>query len=275
MEKKELDSMKKQRGLFLAMGLAALMGLMASEAHAANLVLTVYAGSGTGGAVIFGPQNGGTQSLNGDVGTLNTNLATAGYGAYSFSSLGASSNNPGTTTNGFILVTGNMSVAAGMTGGVGGTQGADSPITIVVTESGFFSPASATGNQLTDVGQSNYVNTATDSTTMDTGTFNTSPSTPTFTLTSPAGPVFPGQSGNESVTLGAYTTPYSLTSESVISLSPGVGASSTNPASLGFSNKVLVVSAAVPEPASIVMMLTGMPLPLVVMGLLRRRRGAA
>ena len=32
---------------------------------------------------------------------------------------------------------------------------------------------------------------------------------------------------------------------------------------------------AVPEPASIIMMLTGMPLPLVVMGLLRRRRAAA
>jgi hypothetical protein len=31
---------------------------------------------------------------------------------------------------------------------------------------------------------------------------------------------------------------------------------------------------AIPEPASLVMMLTGMPLPLVVLGLLRRRRAA-
>jgi hypothetical protein len=31
----------------------------------------------------------------------------------------------------------------------------------------------------------------------------------------------------------------------------------------------------IPEPASLVMMLTGMPLPLVVLGLLRRRRAAA
>jgi hypothetical protein len=33
--------------------------------------------------------------------------------------------------------------------------------------------------------------------------------------------------------------------------------------------------ASVPEPASVVMFLTGMPLPLVVVGLLRRRRRVA
>jgi hypothetical protein len=31
----------------------------------------------------------------------------------------------------------------------------------------------------------------------------------------------------------------------------------------------------IPEPASLILMLTGMPLPLVVMGLIRRRRAAA
>jgi len=243
---------------------------MAGEARAANLVLTVYAGAGTSGTVIY-TQNGGTQSLNGDAGALTTALAAHGFSAYSFSNIGASSNNPGDTTNGYILASGNMQVGTG--------TGANTPITIVVSEGGFFSPASATGNMLHDVGQSNYVNTATDSTTKDTGTFmSSSPtvnvSTPSFTLTSPAGPVFPGQQGSASTSLPAYSTPYTLVSQSIISLSPGTGATANNPASLGFSNKVLV-TAAVPEPASIVMMLTGMPLPLVVMGLLRRRRRAA
>jgi hypothetical protein len=49
--------------------------------------------------------------------------------------------------------------------------------------------------------------------------------------------------------------------------------------SLGATDQFTVASRftarAIPEPASLVMMLTGMPLPLVVLGLLRRRRAAA
>ena len=43
----------------------------------------------------------------------------------------------------------------------------------------------------------------------------------------------------------------------------------------GFTGSVRVTGTAVPEPASMVMFMTGMPLPLVLVGLLRRRRRAA
>jgi hypothetical protein len=55
----------------------------------------------------------------------------------------------------------------------------------------------------------------------------------------------------------------------VLSVDPATAAGG----SVGFTNKVTVTG--IPEPASVVMMLTGMPLPLVVLGLLRRRRAAA
>ena len=47
MEKKELVSMMKHRGLILALGLTALLGLSAHETHAANMTLEVVYGGVT------------------------------------------------------------------------------------------------------------------------------------------------------------------------------------------------------------------------------------
>lgn len=276
MEKKEQDSMKKHRGVFLALGLAALMGLMASEARAATMTLTVYAGSGTGGAVLYTTGvGGGTQTANFDGGAITTAIQGAGYTAYTFSNVGAQSNNTGSLTNAFINMNGGLSVVPGVTGGVGGNGGANSQITVVVREDGFLNPASGMGNALNVQGSANYVNTAGDSTSTPMGTLLAPSSAPTYTQTV-TGPTLTTSitSPLASVALGAYDTPFSLLDIMVLSLSPGVGTSVDHPGTNTFTNKVYV-SAVIPEPASIVMMLTGMPLPLVVMGLLRRRRAAA
>jgi hypothetical protein len=52
-------------------------------------------------------------------------------------------------------------------------------------------------------------------------------------------------------------------------------AGSSSPRNDVFTSITPIMAPAVPEPVNRIMMLTGMPLPLVVMGLLRRRCAAA
>jgi len=263
MEKKELDSMSRLRGLFFSLGLAALTGLMASEAQAETLTLSVFAGTDTTVAPIY-TVTGGATAVSANVGVLNSDLAGAGFGAYTFSNLGGLSNNPGSVQVGvgaFIQTTGGMSITAG-------GSGEGTPITIVLTEGGFTLPPAAP--TLSDTATGN-MGGLTSSSQTDSGQFTDS-STPTpKTVNTPSNVLTSSGIATTSATLGAYVVPFTLNSVTTLSLD---AASSTLPGSDGFSNRVFVASS-VPEPASIVMMLTGMPLPLVVLGLLRRRRRAA
>jgi hypothetical protein len=96
-----------------------------------------------------------------------------------------------------------------------------------------------------------------------------------FASTSPAPLIATGglldvHSATSSTGFSPFLIPYTLTSMTVLNVDPATAAGG----SVGFTNKVTVTNV-IPEPASLVMMLTGMPLPLVVLGLLRRRRAAA
>jgi len=111
---------------------------------------------------------------------------------------------------------------------------------------------------------------------------------PTNTLNNPAGTT----PGAQSFTLGAtglgtssgasstpgsigispYTQPYALT-ETVTLVIKGTGAQ--NNAYDQVTGTATITTASVPEPASLVMLLTGMPVPLVVLSLLRRRKAKA
>jgi hypothetical protein len=265
--------MKKHRGLLLALSLAAIMGLMASEARAATMTLSVYSGNSTALAnQIFTISGTATQVTATGV---NAALATHGFSAYTFGSLGGSSNLGVTgATTGQLGMAGNLSVDT-----TAGNTGADTPITIVVTESGFTVPLSAVFNTLAQTSQANY-NTASitgSSTTTHSGIFTDSTSPTPITVTTSIGPLNPSNTGvsqtggQTSKPIPTYVTPYTLTSQTLVSLSPAPG-STTGQVQL---TNNLLVSAAIPEPASLVLMLTGMPLPLVVLGLLRRRRAAA
>lgn len=71
------------------------------------------------------------------------------------------------------------------------------------------------------------------------------------------------------VTVPPYTPAFTLTNQIVLNLTgSGVGTNSQ----AGFSGSTTLNT--VPEPASIVMFLTGMPMPLMVLGMLRRRKAA-
>jgi hypothetical protein len=69
-----------------------------------------------------------------------------------------------------------------------------------------------------------------------------------------------------STTFAPYVQPYALTNTITITVH---GTGSANNSIIGFQGSTTIT--AVPEPASLVMMLTGMPVPLMVLGVLRRR----
>ncbi len=191
--------------------------------------------------------------------------------------LGASSNNPGSTL-GTLKITGLGQVEPGSTDNY--------TVTIVTSETGYSFPG-GTAAHLT-ASDSNTV-TSTTASTPTTQSF-ASYYSPTNTVNDTTGPsaVAPtisiGATGLGSNTSGmsptaatnflGYVQPYALTN--VISFTitgNGTGTSTVNTNSSDQFTGSTVLSS-VPEPASLVVFLTGMPLPLaVVLGLMRRRRG--
>ncbi len=137
--------MRKLRGLFYSLGLV-MTGIMASEARAESLMLSVFAGTDTTVAPVY-TILGGANSVSANTDILNSNLDAAGYGAYTFSNLGGSSNYPGTSQAGvgaYILTSGDFVVTHG-------GSGEGTPITVVLTEAGFTLPATAPYLQDTSV----------------------------------------------------------------------------------------------------------------------------
>jgi hypothetical protein len=256
----------QKRSLFRALTAGVLIwGFGALEARAETLTLSVFAGTDTTAPAIYSVV-GGSTAVSADTGILNGNLAAGGFGAYSFSNLGGSSNNPGSSLLGplggaYILTSGNLIVTPG-------GSGESTPITVTLTEGGFVLPTSSPS--LVESGTVNFAGAtgSLDSTGVLTDATGaaTTVSIPTLTETS----IPPSSSASTSP--GTYVTPFTLDSQTTLVLDAATGLNGSN----GFSQKVqLIAASSVPEPASLVMMLTGMPLPLVVMGLLRRRRAAA
>jgi hypothetical protein len=242
--------MKKHRTVFLALGLAALMSISASEARAGNVTLTLtWAGSNTGPidfTSAFAQVGSSADSLTIDTGILNAFLAATGSNLM-FSSLSADSNNPGDPSGAVLRDTGNVIIS-----GVGG----DSSISIVATQTDFMSPSGS--GTLTQASSANFTGTTTSTQASSVALDATSTSVPTFTGA--------GGFAMQSVAATGNSAGYTLTVISDITL-----AGSPNSTSDQFTNRATFFGTAVPEPASFVTTLTGMPLFLVVLGLLRRR----
>jgi len=256
----------QKRSLFRALTAGVLIwGFGALEARAETLTLQVFAGTDTTAPSIYSIV-GGSTAVSADTGILNGNLAAAGFSAYSFSNLGGSSNNPGSTLTGplggaYVLTSGNLIVTPGGTG-------ESTPITVTLTEGGFVLPTSSPS--LVDTSTVNFAGATgslgSEGVLTDATGASTTVSIPTLTEASN-----PPSSSN-STSPGTYVTPFTLDSQTTLVLDAASDVNGSN----GFSQKVqLTASTAIPEPASLVLMLTGMPLPLVVVGLLRRRRAAA
>jgi hypothetical protein len=245
--------MIRLRMLFLAVGLSALLCFTGREANAGNLTITV---SWTGGSVSQDFTSAravpGGSANDFEVDTTKLNLAIAASG-YKFTELGGSSNNPGDPLGALLRLTG--------TALLNGLVAPPSAITITATQTDFTSPdgigtlasQSSANFRRADPGSGEASNVSLNAT-----------STPALVFAPP------GNFLTNSTSAMGSSSGYTLSAAAVITLT---GPSGNSGASDQFTNNVSF--RVVPEPASLVMMVTGMPLPLVVMGLLRRRRAAA
>jgi hypothetical protein len=260
MEKKVLHSMKKHRGLMLALGLTALMGLTAREARAGFISMTV---SVTGAATSFSVDSiANTTNPDGytiaDLTLLNVYLIQNGS-EYQFRTLGGQSNITTATTQGQLNVSGTI-----ISNGVVGTNAG---LTLIETEGGFAAPNGLYG-ALASSSFTDLTNQSTSGMSAKSAYDNTSPLTHSV-----AGPyvVPPTTEGMANAVVVPMAPSYTLTN--TLSFTLGLGTASV-PVVNGFSTTA-TFTAAIPEPASLVMMLTGLPVPLVVVGWLRRRRASA
>lgn len=258
--------MKKHRNLFLALGLGAMLGLSGREANAGTLTITIdFAGLTSPITVAVGTptaQSGSSENLlQAATSVVNGDIAHAGA-AFQFSSLGATSNSPG-SGDATVTVNGELKNITG-TG-----LSNPGPITITATLSGFSSPT-GTGT-LTSSSSGTFTSTSTSTTEKNSSSLGSASTSTTYT--SMGTNSFSNGLGTSVAVTSPVATGYSISDTSVINLINPGSATAAPFADATFS--VTGTFTTVPEPASLVMMLTGMPLPLVIMGILRRRRAAA
>jgi hypothetical protein len=244
--------MRKQRRLAWSLGLIAVMGLMAGEARATNITLTIS----TDGATLT--ITGGANALNADIGSVNSFLSSHGS-AYQFSgTLGAASDWFGSSDpskGGYLNVSGTLTQ--------GGTGTALGDLVITANQTGFTAPPTQT--EMQQGATAGFLNSTNGDTQSAFGMWNSTATTPAIVFTSPGGFQTFALTQPPQAISGSGT--YNLTETVTINL-----ASSTLSPQDGFYGQIRVTG--IPEPASVVMFLTAMPLPLALVGLLyfRRRR---
>jgi hypothetical protein len=198
-------------------------------------------------------QNYGTVNLD----LLNTFLGASGS-AYQFTALGGSSNWAGQPDGGALSITGGIEIPAGAAG--------TNTLLLRETEAGFTSPSGPAGTLLS-------ASTATFSG-AEKGNLHTASSsfnllsTPLYQVLSNG--TFPNnQGGNQMAAIPAFVTPYTLDNEIRFGL---IGSPKFSPTdNFGLAAAATVI----PEPASVVVMMIGLPVPLVGLAWLRRRRALA
>jgi len=232
----------------------ALSGFMANRAEAGSITLSIdFNGTVLASAVSTGLDQT-VVFTQAEINNANTLLSGAGS-AYQLSGLSANSNFSGAGT-GFLQINGQLSVAA--TGSTAGT------ISLDATQGGFLAPVGPNGTATT----SSVANLAggASTTTTYTGDFQGA-SLPSPIVFTGSGPSF--SASNAPSAIGSIPSGYSLSTHYVIALADVANSSE------GVTGTTTVMAATTPEPASIVMLLTGLPMPLVFMGLLRRRKAKA
>lgn len=229
----------------------ALSGFMANRADAGSIALSVDL---NGVSIYTATSSSPDQSVSAVLATVNSALGAHGS-AYRFSSLSANSNYTG-GANGTLQTNFQLN-----TSGSGTTTAV---LSIDTTQGGFLSPVGPNGALDSSAGGS-WGNAA--GSVSYTSDYQGAPS-PTL--------VFPiaGANGSYSsdtgpVPVGTVPSGYSLSNHFLISVTKGANTT------LGGTGTATLTASSVPEPASVVMMLTALPVPLVFMGLLRRRKAKA
>jgi hypothetical protein len=250
--------MHKHRARFLVLALSALIGFAASEARAASISMTITLGDSSTILVDSFITSGATPTSYGNVNLTLLNLSLAAHGSeYSFTGLGGGSNNAGDTL-GLLTLNGGIQIIPGSGHTLAG-------LTITETEGSFTSPMGPSGTLLST--STGNFNSSTSGTHDASSTYNATPTAGPYTVTPNA---LGNGSGGALSAISPFVTPYMLTNTISFSLVPSSTVRETD--QFGVTARV----SAIPEPASVVMLLTGMPLPLaIVFGLIRRRRAEA
>jgi len=254
--------MVTHRRLFLSLALSALVSLIATNgARAETISMTISLGGGSTFLVDGVAVGGGlatTYSVDAaGIAAINSFLTLHGS-EYQFVSLGGSSNFPGNASQGNLVATGEIHSVVG--------GGSDAVLKLTETEASFTSPTGPTGMLLSS-STGNFTNQPAAKGQTASSAFNATSTAPYSVLSS--GIPVNGEAGGASVGIAPVSTLYKLTNVLTFGLS---AAGATNDIVDSFGVTATISANAVPEPASLVTMLLGIPLPLVVLGLLRRRR---
>jgi hypothetical protein len=221
-----------------------------AEVRAGSIELLI---TESGGPTIPVTDNGGLDT-NPTIGVIdiNTTLLNLILVNYQFTALGAQSNSPGALSIGTISQGGTVQL---LTGGTGS-------ITVLATDVDYTLPGGSSRTLLSSASDT-YTNADKGSSQGFTSWFNSSNllgakdiGSPTVTLTSSAPLVPNSHSGDAAPTAVPLTTPYGLTDQMVFTLTGGTPGAL---AQLQFSGSTVVTDAAVPEPASLILMMTAIP----------------
>jgi len=254
----------------LLMGVACTLGMFAVEARAGSLEMIVTESSGGGPITIT--DGGALDQDIANVGVIqvNTTLLNALLTNYQFTLLGANSNSPGNAVTGTLTQNGTAQLVLGGTGS----------ITVLASDIDYNSPPAGPGTFHTSA-TAEFTAATNGNTNTFQGWFNpnpllpggmTPPGSPLTTFTAANQPASDPHGGPAGVTNSPITlvNPYGLTNQSVITLTGGTAGALAQDR---FGGTVGTFSTAIPEPASMALMLGA--LPVLVFGFMRRRRAAA
>jgi len=246
----------------LLMGVACTLGMFTFEARGGPLTITVQE---TGGLPIT-IQDGGALDLDlAEVGVIlvNTTLLNADPELinYRFAALGANSNSPGNTADGFLSQNATVQLRLGRTGDV----------TVIASDNSYNFPNGLT-RTMNSSASSTYTNATAGNKEVFTSWFNPNSTVgakqiASLDVTNTSSAANPNsQSGDAPPTTPLpLTNPYGLTNQMVITLT---GGSAGGLAQNQYSGST-AVTASIPEPASMTLMLG--VLPVLVFGMRRRK----
>jgi hypothetical protein len=249
----------------VAFGIGSL-GSCPGSARAGSLAMLVTESGGTGTVTIV---DNGAFDTNPAIGVIDVNSSqlNAMLAKFQFTSLEATSNSPGVTAEASLSQSGDVQLKPGS--GTGS-------IRVDVTDINYRLPSGTLGTLFSSASDT-FTNATTGDSQAFRSWFNSSNGPDATQLASPAvtltsnGSILNSHAEDATPTSFSLTTPYGLTDRMDLSLSGGLPGA---PSQVQFTGSTVLIdpASAVPEPASLALML--MALPLAVLGL-RWRRGAA
>jgi hypothetical protein len=251
--------MLRLRGnLRLGLSLGLLLTLMTGTTRAEFISMTMTDSSGSTILDFVATSTATTYNVDSfGLFVINSILSSQGS-EYQFFSLGGSSNFPGDSAQGNLVLTGEVHSVVG--------GGNDSFLQVTESESGFTYPTGSLGS-LMSASTGNFTNQAAGGGHTAASLFNTT-STPIYSVFSTTTAVNPEGTTGFAIVSPA-TTLYTLTNAITFDL----GVAGANDVIDSFSVTATLTATAVPGPPSFVLLMTGAPL--VILVVTRRRRNAS